>query len=187
MQTTTTRPPGAVGGGVGGGPKQTQKLLEAALRHPQLSGNVPEDWNVDQVAIWLQAMGFESVADNFKGKVTRVTCKMSRGWTRDRKKWMAKVGLGPVAQEITGDILLELNLEALKELEVNTFGKRFKIQSAINALREETSIGPVDQDPSVSVAALSTEYYCYIDNLNNLFLMTISSSMWKVLPGLERN
>lgn len=100
---------------------------------------------------------------------------------------MAKVGLGPVAQEITGDILLELNLEALKELEVNTFGKRFKIQSAINALREETSIGPVDQDPSVSVAALSTEYYCYIDNLNNLFLMTISSSMWKVLPGLERN
>lgn len=43
-----------------------------------------------------------------------------------------------VAQEITGDILLELTLESLKELEVNTFGKRFKIHNAILALREYT-------------------------------------------------
>ena len=42
----------------------------------------------------------------------------------------------PSAQEITGDILLELTIDSLKELDVNTFGKRFKIHSAINALRD---------------------------------------------------
>lgn len=41
-------------------------------------------------------------------------------------------------QEITGDILLELTLDSLKELDVTTFGKRFKIHNAINALRQET-------------------------------------------------
>jgi hypothetical protein len=40
-------------------------------------------------------------------------------------------------QEITGDVLLELSLQSLKELDINTFGKRFKIHSAILALREE--------------------------------------------------
>lgn len=39
-------------------------------------------------------------------------------------------------QEITGDILLELNTTTLKELNVPTFGKRFKLQTAINFLRE---------------------------------------------------
>jgi hypothetical protein len=32
---------------------------------------------------------------------------------------------------------LELTLDSLKELQVATFGKRFKIHSAINVLREE--------------------------------------------------
>jgi hypothetical protein len=33
---------------------------------------------------------------------------------------------------------LELTLESLKELEVSTFGKRFKLLAAINVLREES-------------------------------------------------
>lgn len=41
------------------------------------------------------------------------------------------------AQEITGDILLELNMDSLKELDVSTYGKRFKIHTALNVLREE--------------------------------------------------
>lgn len=41
-------------------------------------------------------------------------------------------------QEISGDILLELTLDSLKELQVTTFGKRFKIHSAINNLRLES-------------------------------------------------
>ncbi|KAI9250163.1 hypothetical protein BDA99DRAFT_523017 [Phascolomyces articulosus] len=86
--------------------KNVQKALTTALMIPILKNTSPEDWDVDQVAAWLGAMGFESVAGNFK------------------------------TQEITGDILLELTIDSLKELDVNTFGKRFKIHSAINALRD---------------------------------------------------
>ncbi|KAI9491726.1 hypothetical protein BDB00DRAFT_912561 [Zychaea mexicana] len=89
--------------------KNVQKTLAAALTLPNLRNTSPEDWDVDQVAAWLDVMGFESVAGNFK------------------------------TQEITGDILLELTIDSLKELDVNTFGKRFKIHSAINALREGIS------------------------------------------------
>ncbi|KAI9314135.1 hypothetical protein BX666DRAFT_1970688 [Dichotomocladium elegans] len=86
--------------------RHVQTLLEAALNHPRLVGTMPEDWDVDQVAAWMYAMGFGSVAENFK------------------------------AQEITGDILIELTLHSLKELDIDTFGKRFKIHIAILALRE---------------------------------------------------
>lgn len=41
-------------------------------------------------------------------------------------------------QEITGDVLLELTPESLKELDIGTFGKRHKIHNAIQALRQET-------------------------------------------------
>ncbi|CAO3652931.1 unnamed protein product [Mucor hiemalis] len=68
-----------------------------------------DQWTSEEVATWLVDVGFErDLADNFKD------------------------------QEISGDILLELTLDSLKELQVTTFGKRFKIHSAINALRQET-------------------------------------------------
>ncbi|KAL0082908.1 hypothetical protein J3Q64DRAFT_1642260 [Phycomyces blakesleeanus] len=80
-----------------------------SLHSPVLQNTPPEEWNVDQVAAWLQIMGFGAVAENFK------------------------------AQEITGDILLELTQESLKELDVNTFGKRFKLHNAIHALEEDSA------------------------------------------------
>ncbi|KAG0167078.1 polar growth protein [Apophysomyces sp. BC1034] len=86
--------------------KNLQRQIRASLSLPGLRNHSPEDWDVDQVSLWLDAMGFGSVAANFK------------------------------AQEISGDILLELTLDTLKELDVNTFGKRFKIHGAIHALRE---------------------------------------------------
>ncbi|KAI8368099.1 uncharacterized protein BYT42DRAFT_585272 [Radiomyces spectabilis] len=87
--------------------KNVQRAVLASLSLPALKTSSPDEWDVEQVALWLTTMGFETVADNFK------------------------------AQEITGDILVELTLNSLKELEVNTFGKRFKIRTAITALREE--------------------------------------------------
>ncbi|KAF7730053.1 polar growth protein [Apophysomyces ossiformis] len=84
-----------------------QPSITASLALPALKDTPADEWSCDQVAIWLEAMGFGSIADNFK------------------------------AQEITGDILLELTVESLKELDVNTFGKRFKIYGAIVALHEE--------------------------------------------------
>ncbi|KAG2229100.1 hypothetical protein INT48_003203 [Thamnidium elegans] len=74
---------------------------------PTLRSNPPEEWDIDQVKIWLNAMNFGSIADTFK------------------------------SQEITGDILLELNMDSLKELNVLTFGKRFKIHTALAILRDE--------------------------------------------------
>ncbi|OBZ82317.1 hypothetical protein A0J61_09631, partial [Choanephora cucurbitarum] len=66
-----------------------------------------EEWSSDQVAAWLMSIGFDKeLADNFKD------------------------------QEISGDILLELTLDSLKELQITTFGKRFKVHNAINSLRQ---------------------------------------------------
>ncbi|KAL0097525.1 hypothetical protein J3Q64DRAFT_1632272 [Phycomyces blakesleeanus] len=89
--------------------RNTQKTFSDSMAHPAIANTNPEDWSVDQVGIWLEAMQFGQVVHIFK------------------------------AQEISGDILLELTIESLKELDINTFGKRFKIHSAINALREERS------------------------------------------------
>ncbi|KAI9013899.1 hypothetical protein CLU79DRAFT_768434 [Phycomyces nitens] len=89
--------------------RNTQKTFSDSMSHPAIANVLPEDWSVDQVGIWLEAMQFDQVVHIFK------------------------------AQEISGDILLELTIESLKELDINTFGKRFKIHSAINALREQRS------------------------------------------------
>ncbi|KAL0083873.1 hypothetical protein F4703DRAFT_1857138 [Phycomyces blakesleeanus] len=67
----------------------------------------PEDWTMDHVAAWLSSVGLQSVADNF------------------------------VDQEITGDILLDLDVDALKELGISTFGKRHKVMHAITGLKKE--------------------------------------------------
>lgn len=72
--------------------------------------NKVEQWDVQQVADWLRSVGFESVSQNF------------------------------IDQEITGDILLDLNIDALKELGINTFGKRYKIMQAITSLRDESGV-----------------------------------------------
>ncbi|KAI8640458.1 hypothetical protein BD408DRAFT_419749 [Parasitella parasitica] len=93
---------------------------------PSLRSNSPEDWDVDQVEIWLNAMNFGSIATNFK------------------------------MQEITGDILLELNMNSLKELDIPTFGKRFKLHTAINSLREECGYQPTNR-MSITSSTYSTD------------------------------
>ncbi|KAG0169455.1 polar growth protein [Apophysomyces sp. BC1034] len=67
----------------------------------------PEDWDTGRVADWLATVGLESVADNF------------------------------VEQEITGDVLLDLTIDSLKELGISTYGKRYKIMHAINNLKDD--------------------------------------------------
>lgn len=59
-------------------------------------------------------------------------------------------------QEITGDVLLELNMNSLKELDIPTFGKRFKLHTAINALREECGYLPTNR-MSVTSSTYSTD------------------------------
>ncbi|KAI9305573.1 hypothetical protein BJ944DRAFT_200818 [Cunninghamella echinulata] len=87
--------------------KYVHQSVYTSLQNAQLKSSLPEDWSVEQVAIWLGLMGFSDIATTFE------------------------------KQEITGDILLELNVESLKELNVSTFGKRFKIVNAIKVLADE--------------------------------------------------
>ncbi|CEG69710.1 Putative Phospholipid binding protein [Rhizopus microsporus] len=89
--------------------KNIQSIVKQSLNNPALRMKPIEEWSSDQVALWLIDVGFDKrLADTFK------------------------------EQEITGDILLELTLDSLKELQIDTFGKRFKIHGAITALKKET-------------------------------------------------
>ncbi|KAI9019419.1 hypothetical protein CLU79DRAFT_758744 [Phycomyces nitens] len=110
-----------------------------SLHSPILQNTPPEDWNVDQVAAWLQMMGFGAVAENFK------------------------------AQEITGDILLELTQESLKELDVSTFGKRFKLHNAIHALEE------VRQNESFSRGSCSSGLDTFEDSASIMSHRTVDT------------
>lgn len=69
-----------------------------------------ENWDTKKVAQWLCSVGFESVSHHF------------------------------IDQEITGDILLDLSIDTLKELGINTFGKRYKIMQAITSLKDEFNV-----------------------------------------------
>ncbi|EIE80009.1 hypothetical protein G6F46_011652 [Rhizopus delemar] len=104
--------------------------IDDTLSRLQIQSTKVEQWDTEQVAEWLNSVGFSSVAQQF------------------------------VDQEITGDILLELNIDALKELGINTFGKRYKIMQAITALKESTtesklhSPPPPAPNPSLSTGAI---------------------------------
>ncbi|KAI9312419.1 hypothetical protein BX666DRAFT_1987298 [Dichotomocladium elegans] len=82
-------------------------LLEASLALDSLKHTNPDDWTIEQVSTWVEAMGFKDVVDTFKN------------------------------QEITGDVLMDLTPDSLKELNIGTFGKRHKLYNAIQALRHE--------------------------------------------------
>ncbi|KAI8889584.1 hypothetical protein K501DRAFT_266759 [Backusella circina FSU 941] len=89
--------------------KVIQRNTIESLNQPTLNSNAIREWTPEQVSLWILQIGFDQdIAYNFKD------------------------------QEISGDVLLELTLESLKELEVSTFGKRFKLLAAINVLREES-------------------------------------------------
>ncbi|CAO3612482.1 unnamed protein product [Cunninghamella echinulata] len=113
--------------------KNLQKAVRQTLLSTTLSPTPPEHWSTDHVADWLTQLGFECAVQPF------------------------------IEQEITGDILLELSLQSLKELNIDTFGKRFKIHSAILALREEIfRQDPFYLYPSKSSLSTTEDYHWMI-------------------------
>ncbi|KZV67293.1 hypothetical protein PENSPDRAFT_654221 [Peniophora sp. CONT] len=72
----------------------------------------PSDWSVEEVVDWLRSKGFdEGVCDKF------------------------------IEQEITGDVLLDLDVNLLKaEIGIVAFGKRMRIANAISDLRRPPSV-----------------------------------------------
>ncbi|KAI0065849.1 hypothetical protein BV25DRAFT_1913283 [Artomyces pyxidatus] len=82
----------------------------------------PSDWTVDEVVDWLRSKGFdEGVCDKF------------------------------TEQEITGDVLLELDVNVLKsEIGIAAYGKRMRIANAITDLRRPPSVISSDHLPTSS-------------------------------------
>ncbi|KAI8393722.1 uncharacterized protein BYT42DRAFT_552009 [Radiomyces spectabilis] len=74
-------------------------------------------WNLDRVADWLNTVGLGSVAKNF------------------------------IDHEITGDILLDLTIDSLKELGISTYGKRYKIMHAIQSLKNTATHTSLHSSP----------------------------------------
>ncbi|KAF8626727.1 hypothetical protein AX17_006493 [Amanita inopinata Kibby_2008] len=75
----------------------------------------PSEWSVEEVVEWLESKGFDQDVQN---------------------KF--------IEQEITGDVLLELDANILKtEIGIMAFGKRVRIANAIAELRRPTSPSPL--------------------------------------------
>ncbi|CAG8600886.1 4306_t:CDS:10 [Acaulospora morrowiae] len=86
------------------------KLHELVMdneKTPDISNSPPTTWNVEQVCQWLRKEGLDSVIDHF------------------------------VENDITGDILINLDRDSLKELNIVSYGKRIRIMNAIKVLRSE--------------------------------------------------
>lgn len=93
----------------------------------------PQDWTPAEVVIWMQSLGLEEdIVDTF------------------------------FANDISGSILLELQSEDLKELDIVSFGKRHKVMSSIKKLRDSGVFTGTDtsssrsRNSSVSSDAAST-------------------------------
>ncbi|CAG8474119.1 3470_t:CDS:10 [Diversispora eburnea] len=124
----------------------------------------PLNWDVRKVCSWLEEKGFKNEITNF------------------------------IENDITGDVLLQLDLYTLKELNINSFGKRMHIMNAINELKSQFSMaeepGP-DDDVSdieerservISPVARSEPCQIYPQNLgyNNYLTSSNIASMNKV-------
>ncbi|KAG0334936.1 polar growth protein [Podila humilis] len=94
----------------GNGPSNSKAIAQTVEEslNDPQLANHPTTWDIDQVAYWLRWCGYGNVVPSF------------------------------VDNEISGAILLELNLNNLKELDISSFGKRFNIMNAITTLKQLT-------------------------------------------------
>lgn len=87
----------------------------------------PSTWTVDQVVAWAKGKGFDdAVQYKFFGEY--------------RARIHTQSLTLPEEHEITGDVLLEMDANTLKEIDIIQFGKRVKIANAINELRRPGSM-----------------------------------------------
>ncbi|WVQ80062.1 hypothetical protein IAT38_002163 [Cryptococcus sp. DSM 104549] len=104
-------------GGAGYTPQQNQQQQQQGVtssssnRSSSIPAKPATTWSVDDVVAWAQAKGFDdAICEKFR------------------------------EHEITGDVLLELDANLLKELDIPAFGKRMRIASAISELRRPSSM-----------------------------------------------
>ncbi|CAO1635025.1 unnamed protein product [Sympodiomycopsis kandeliae] len=87
----------------------------AVPNRPSAPSGDPQDWSVDQVVEWAR----------------------SRGW--DESSIVSKFQ----EHEISGDVLLEMDVNILKEIDIIAFGKRFQVANAIKELKGQGGLSPM--------------------------------------------
>ncbi|ORX54021.1 PH-domain-containing protein [Hesseltinella vesiculosa] len=101
----------------------------------------PESWDVNNVCAWLDSVGLGNAKDTF------------------------------IEQEITGDVLLDLSMDSLKELGIPAYGRRYKIMLAINKL--------TGNDAPVPKSSVSSQLPSSVDKryVSSVISSTTSSSL----------
>ncbi|EJT49524.1 phospholipid binding protein [Trichosporon asahii var. asahii CBS 2479] len=107
-------------------PQSVQSPTSATPVTPGTAARMPKSppntWTVNEVVEWAHSRGFDqSVCDKF------------------------------IEHDISGDVLLELDANLLKELDIPQFGKRIRIAQAINELRRPASHGSANSIPQGGV------------------------------------
>ncbi|KAG1735024.1 hypothetical protein EDB19DRAFT_1638619 [Suillus lakei] len=111
----------------------------------------PSEWSVEEVVDWLKSKGFgQDVCDKF------------------------------IEQEITGDVLLELDINLLKaEIGIVAFGKRVRIANAIAELRRPPSIiFPDVQSPQHPQSLSHSHSYSYTHSRSGSTHQSLNSPMF---------
>lgn len=111
----------------------------------------PSEWSVEEVIDWLKSKGFgQDVCDKF------------------------------IEQEITGDVLLELDINLLKaEIGIVAFGKRMRIANAIAELRRPPSIiFPDTQSPQHPQSLSHSHSYSYTHSRSGSTHQSLNSPMF---------
>ncbi|KAF2280836.1 uncharacterized protein EI97DRAFT_454078 [Westerdykella ornata] len=93
--------------------------------------------------------------NNIASAVAHLDTTEVRAWTaRDVATWMYQNGFDSdiidrfEAHDITGAVLLDLQFEDLKELEIQSFGKRHQLWNQIDSLRTEGLLSPAAPAPT---------------------------------------
>ncbi|KAI9794858.1 MAG: hypothetical protein M1816_002986 [Peltula sp. TS41687] len=100
---------------------KTTNRPAGTIPHPYNGYADVRDWSPQQVAMWMYEAGFEeSVVERFQ------------------------------SNDISGAILVDLKFEDLKELDIQSFGKRHRLWGEIQRLRGSPMNSPIEESPSFS-------------------------------------
>ena len=157
------------------GQASTTSMLQASSEPTRISSPPvkpgPSEWTVEEVVEWLKSKGFgQDVCDKFIGESHLFSIN---AFNLHRTS---------IEQEITGDVLLELDINLLKaEIGIVAFGKRMRIANAISELRRPPSIiFPDNQSPQhfQSLSHSRSQSYSYTHSHSGSTHQSLNSPMF---------
>ncbi|KAL4245817.1 hypothetical protein ABKN59_001635 [Abortiporus biennis] len=132
-----------------------QSEKRSSTQEAPKSAKHPSEWNEQEVIEWLKSKGFDQgVCDKF------------------------------IEQEITGDVLLELDANVLKsEIGITAYGKRVRIANAIAELRRPPSISETEPNPPLPSRTQSGNYsHSHTPSMQSSAQHSYSSSPFSYVP-----